>query len=288
MKRISVIGSGGSSALAASIVSMLVSSGHHVVSQNDRSVNFKKSYERLDVSDFKQPVNGYQKKQRKRKGQKKANRGNQMKFYVNKHPIHDGWSENSNNEEPKYIPVGTVFTIECINGNGFEMKPIDKKLCAGNRYFVDPPMLSIAFSETDYIPQPEGRQMTKKIIYQCAVDGCLPSGIYKNGRELGAICGYSKVNGVCGAHGNFKCEHKRNSQPEGKQMRELKFRAWDKRHGGYMRTFDSHKDGLLFAGGELMAASGYDSCDNPTFDEDISAHIEVMQFTGLNLSLIHI
>ncbi len=81
-----------------------------------------------------------------------------MKFYVNKFPIHDGWSDVSDNKEVRMIPVGKVFTIQCINGNGFEMKPVDKRTGEMDTYYFEPSMLSIAFSETDYLPQTEGKK----------------------------------------------------------------------------------------------------------------------------------
>lgn len=44
--------------------------------------------------------------------------------------------------------------------------------------------------------------------YRCTVDGVL--GSVKSGRKaIMAACPHSRVNGGCGAHGNFKCDHKR-------------------------------------------------------------------------------
>ena len=63
-------------------------------------------------------------------------------------------------------------------------------------------------------------------------------------------------------------------------MREIKFRAWDKKYK-HMRLFDSHKDGILYASSEFCVSSGYDSYDSPTFEEDTSDDYEIMQYTGL-------
>ena len=63
-------------------------------------------------------------------------------------------------------------------------------------------------------------------------------------------------------------------------MREIKFRAWDKRHS-VMKRFNSHKSGLLYAFGYFEMSSGYDSYDSPTFDECIAEHVEIMQYTGI-------
>lgn len=46
-----------------------------------------------------------------------------------------------------------------------------------------------------------------KVIYKCAVNGCLGSKVI-GGKRYGGICARSKMGGGCGAHGNAKCEHK--------------------------------------------------------------------------------
>jgi len=51
-----------------------------------------------------------------------------------------------------------------------------------------------------------------KVIYKCAVDGSVGYGYDSKGKKLWAICGKVRMNGTCGAHGNFKCEHKRKEQ----------------------------------------------------------------------------
>jgi len=65
-------------------------------------------------------------------------------------------------------------------------------------------------------------------------------------------------------------------------MREIKFRAWDKERK-QMERFDlSHKDGLLYQDGKWFVATGYDSEDNPIFNEDnVPSRYELMQSTGL-------
>jgi len=62
--------------------------------------------------------------------------------------------------------------------------------------------------------------------------------------------------------------------------REIKFRAWNKKHK-YMEMFDSHKSGIEYAYGCFQVNSGYDSYDEPTYDEDTTSEWEIMQYTGI-------
>ena len=64
------------------------------------------------------------------------------------------------------------------------------------------------------------------------------------------------------------------------EMREIKFRAWDKKYA-YMEGFHSHKTGIEYAGDMFLVNSGYDSYDNPTYEEDTADRFEIMQYTGL-------
>jgi uncharacterized phage protein (TIGR01671 family) len=63
-------------------------------------------------------------------------------------------------------------------------------------------------------------------------------------------------------------------------MREIKFRAWNKTHN-YMQDFNNHKSGILYSCGSFDVSSGYDSLDEPTFEDDTSREWAIMQFTGL-------
>jgi uncharacterized phage protein (TIGR01671 family) len=63
-------------------------------------------------------------------------------------------------------------------------------------------------------------------------------------------------------------------------MREIKFRAWNRTHN-YMQDFNSHKSGILYSCGSFDVSSGYDSLDEPTFEDDTSEEWAIMQFTGL-------
>jgi uncharacterized phage protein (TIGR01671 family) len=63
-------------------------------------------------------------------------------------------------------------------------------------------------------------------------------------------------------------------------MRQIKFRAWNKTHN-YMQDFNSHKSGILYSCGSFDVSSGYDSLDEPTFEDDTSEEWAIMQFTGL-------
>ena len=69
------------------------------------------------------------------------------KFYVSKYKI-KLWTRN----DEEYIPIGTIFTIDCLNGNCFDLKPIkpfdDEAIKVIN---VEPNMLKIAFTEQDFI-----------------------------------------------------------------------------------------------------------------------------------------
>ena len=63
-------------------------------------------------------------------------------------------------------------------------------------------------------------------------------------------------------------------------MREIKFRAWDKKYEK-MENFTNPKDGLMYQDGEMFVSSGWDGESNPTFDDvDIERYI-LMQYTGL-------
>lgn len=75
-----------------------------------------------------------------------------MKFYTNKYPINDGYDNET--KESRVLPQGTVFTIESINGNCFDMKPVQKGVGTMGSYLVDVAMLQIGFTESDYIEQP--------------------------------------------------------------------------------------------------------------------------------------
>lgn len=63
-------------------------------------------------------------------------------------------------------------------------------------------------------------------------------------------------------------------------MREIKFRAWDKKNKR-MKYFDSHKSGILYYCNSFIVSSGWDSMDEPTFKEDTSDRFEILQYTGL-------
>ena len=63
-------------------------------------------------------------------------------------------------------------------------------------------------------------------------------------------------------------------------MREIKFRAFSIEYK-FMKMFDSHKDGILYAGGEFSVSSGYNSLDEPTFEHDVNGEYSIMQYTGL-------
>ena len=63
-------------------------------------------------------------------------------------------------------------------------------------------------------------------------------------------------------------------------MREIKFRAWDKKLKA-LRYFTNPKDGLLYQDGEMIVSSGWDSYDMPTFDEPDNDRYILMQYTGL-------
>lgn len=65
-----------------------------------------------------------------------------------------------------------------------------------------------------------------------------------------------------------------------REMREIKYRAWNKKLK-FMEMFNSHKSGILYAGGEFTVNSGYDGLDNPTFEEDTTDNFILMQYTGL-------
>ena len=70
-----------------------------------------------------------------------------MKFYTNLHPIKYGFM--GVNPESEEIPVGTVFKIDGINCNGFDLKTVSD--IGANLFTVTPEMLKLGFTESDYI-----------------------------------------------------------------------------------------------------------------------------------------
>jgi len=63
-------------------------------------------------------------------------------------------------------------------------------------------------------------------------------------------------------------------------MREIKFRAWDRKYKK-MIYFNDHKIGILYQWNRFMVSSGWDNEDNPTFEKNTSDRYIIMQFTGL-------
>lgn len=59
-----------------------------------------------------------------------------------------------------------------------------------------------------------------KVIYKCAVEGSVGYGYDARGKKVWAICGKIKMDGTCGAHGNFKCKHKHKKHSELERNRE--------------------------------------------------------------------
>ena len=63
-------------------------------------------------------------------------------------------------------------------------------------------------------------------------------------------------------------------------MRELRFRAWDKKRSE-MVDFRNCKDGILFCQGMVEVSSGWDSYDSPTFNETEPDRYIIEQYLGL-------
>lgn len=70
-----------------------------------------------------------------------------MKFYTSKYPIN--YAYNNETKGPESLPVGTVLTIDGINGDCFDMKCVGKKDLA--TIIVGVNMLQFGFTETDNI-----------------------------------------------------------------------------------------------------------------------------------------
>ncbi len=70
-----------------------------------------------------------------------------MKFYTNLYPIKFAFI--GPDDMNKVIPAGTVFTIDGINCNGFDLKTASD--IGANVVNATPEMLKIGFTETDYI-----------------------------------------------------------------------------------------------------------------------------------------
>lgn len=73
-----------------------------------------------------------------------------MKLYVNNYPINDGCDNYGNR---KLIDQGTVFRIEAINGDGFDLKPLNK-VGDFDTYWVGAKVFEKAFRETEYVGAP--------------------------------------------------------------------------------------------------------------------------------------
>jgi len=63
-------------------------------------------------------------------------------------------------------------------------------------------------------------------------------------------------------------------------MREIKFRAWDRKYKK-MIYFNDHKIGILYQWNRFMVSSGWDDEDNPTFEKNTSDRYIIMQFIEL-------
>ena len=70
-----------------------------------------------------------------------------MKFYTNLYPVKYGF--NGSADENTDIPTGTVFQIDGINCNGFDLKTVSD--IGANTVSATPEMLKIGFVESDYI-----------------------------------------------------------------------------------------------------------------------------------------
>jgi hypothetical protein len=69
------------------------------------------------------------------------------KFYVNEHPVIKGYAKKD--KEAEYFKVGTVFTINSIQGDFFELYPVKKEDGESALFLIGPLMLSAGFRETD-------------------------------------------------------------------------------------------------------------------------------------------
>lgn len=65
------------------------------------------------------------------------------RFLVNKYPINHG--------AKTALPIGTIFTISAINGNMFELEPVQKMPDLEYPIMVDCQMLDRAFTEQGHI-----------------------------------------------------------------------------------------------------------------------------------------
>ena len=73
-----------------------------------------------------------------------------MSFYTNKYKIR----LNHAGIDDKYLPVGTIFSINAIFFNQVELKPL-KKVDGHDFICIEISALKFAFTETEYIATPE-------------------------------------------------------------------------------------------------------------------------------------
>jgi len=67
-----------------------------------------------------------------------------MKFYTNKYPV--GYAYNSETKESEILPVGTVFTIESINNDSFDLKVVGRPVISNVMVGIN--MIKEAFTES--------------------------------------------------------------------------------------------------------------------------------------------
>jgi len=70
-------------------------------------------------------------------------------FFVSKYPVDVGYEKE--NSKKITAPVGTIFTITCINGDFFGLMPIKKIPNMISATMVSSGVLSLGFTEQDHI-----------------------------------------------------------------------------------------------------------------------------------------
>ena len=82
-----------------------------------------------------------------------------MKFYTCKYPI----LKTHTPEGKEFWPIGTAFTIECINGSYLDLIPVSGPMKKGEALImIDFKMLEFGFTEQDFLVK--GKSNGRKIV----------------------------------------------------------------------------------------------------------------------------
>jgi len=70
-------------------------------------------------------------------------------YYASKYKVVNGWKDTKNT----YAPAGTIYTIDAINNDYFEMKPVSKSISDETQQMliVSAKMLELGFTASEFV-----------------------------------------------------------------------------------------------------------------------------------------